>query len=84
MKIIAKKGSEEVLLALQKGPRKFKELEEALAPKINRRTIARRLIELETAGLILRKISAYRPPSTTYELTEKGKETLKLIIKLEK
>ncbi|MEM3827952.1 MAG: helix-turn-helix domain-containing protein [Conexivisphaerales archaeon] len=82
--MLAKKGCEEVLLALQKGPRKFNELEELLTPKINRRTLARRLVELERAGLIARRVSPDRPPSTMYELTRKGKEVLRLIIKLEK
>jgi DNA-binding HxlR family transcriptional regulator len=84
LKLLAKKGSKEILLELRKEPRRYKELEELLTPKINKRTLARRLIELETAGLISRRVSAERPPSTTYELTAKGKEALKLIIKLEK
>jgi DNA-binding HxlR family transcriptional regulator len=84
LKLLAKKGSKEILLELRKEPRRFKELKELLTPKINERTLARRLIELETAGLLSRKVSAKRPPSTIYELTERGKEALKLIIKLEK
>jgi len=84
LKTIAKKGGEEILLELLRGPKRFKELEESLMPKTNRRTIARRLKELETTGLISRTVSTERPPSTTYELTDKGKEILKLIIKLRK
>jgi DNA-binding HxlR family transcriptional regulator len=84
LKLLAKKGSKEILMELQRRPKRFNELEESLKSKINKRTLSRRLKELETAGLVLREVSAERPPSTTYKLTPKGIEALRLVIKLER
>ena len=71
-------------MELQKGPRRFNELVNSLRPSVVRRTLARRLKELENAGLITREITAERPPAATYKLTEKGIERIKLIVELEK
>jgi len=72
------------LLALEKSPKKFNELLDSLQPpRISRRTLARRLRELENFGLIERELPK-KPPGVLYVLTSDGKQKIKLIKELEK
>jgi DNA-binding HxlR family transcriptional regulator len=83
LELLAKKGNKDILLALEKGPRRFTELLNSLEPRIARRTLARRLRELEGFGVITRKLPD-EPPGVLYSLTKKGRERIKLIVELEK
>ncbi len=50
----------------------------------SRETFSRRLHELEELNLIRRTILDTKPPGVMYSLTNKGKETKKLLAQLEK
>lgn len=82
---IGKKWSEEILLALNDGAKRFNQLMELTGDsekKINSRALANTLKKLEDERLIIREIIQERPPSTLYKLTKKGDKTIELIIKL--
>ena len=84
---ISRKWSEDILLILDKGAKRFNQLMELTNDtnkKINSRALANNLRILEEEKLIVRKIIQERPPSTIYKLTEKGKKIVKLIIELNK
>ena len=84
LELLARKGATEVLRELERGPKRFSEVVSILGTIVVRRTIARRLKELEKAGLIERQITEERPPHSIYMLTKKGKETTKLLTELER
>ena len=82
---ISKKSGNDILIILNDGPRRFNQLLKLVSPsekKIRTRTLADRLKELEEGGLIIREIVKSRPPTTVYQLTEKGKKTTDLLLKL--
>ena len=53
-------------------PMRFAELRRAV-PGLSDRLLSRRLRELETAGLISRRVEDGLPVKVTYDLTEKGR-----------
>ncbi|HXD70783.1 MAG TPA: helix-turn-helix domain-containing protein, partial [Gaiellales bacterium] len=62
-----------VVEALLEGPRRFGELVERLkgiAPNI----LTDRLRSLERDGLLVARLYSHRPPRSTYELTDDGRE----------
>ena len=83
LELLGKKGTKEILLALEKSPGKFTELLDLLQPQITRRTLARRLRELESLNLIKRKLPE-EPPGILYVVTPSGKQKIKLIREFEK
>jgi hypothetical protein len=54
-----------------KGASRFNELKQAVG-EIPPRTLAQRLVELEAAGLLERRVIDARPPRVEYRLTEDG------------
>jgi len=82
---ISKKWSEQILLRLNDGPKRFNQLMSQIKQSdkgISSRTLAIRLKKLEEERLIDREILDERPPTTIYKITEKGKKALDLVIKL--
>src|SRR5581483_10981688 len=55
-----------------KGPRRFQDLQDALAG-VAPNTLSARLKDLETAGFIGRESYSQHPPRLEYHLTDKGK-----------
>jgi DNA-binding HxlR family transcriptional regulator len=62
-----------VVEALLEGPRRFGELVERL-PGIAPNILTDRLRNLERDGLVVARPYSHRPPRSTYELTEEGRE----------
>jgi DNA-binding HxlR family transcriptional regulator len=60
-----------ILWASAKGASRFNELKQAVG-EIPPRTLAQRLVELEKAGLLERRVFDARPPRVEYRLTEDG------------
>jgi DNA-binding HxlR family transcriptional regulator len=60
---------------LSEGPRRFSELEHSCSG-ISPRTLAERLRELETQGIVERRSYPESPPRVEYRLTEKGEALL--------
>ena len=61
-----------------KGCARFNEILKAL-PGLTPKILARRLRELEAAGLVERKVYPATPPKVEYTLTQEGAELRKLI-----
>jgi len=67
-----------VIWYLRGGPRRFGELRHDI-PRISARVLSARLRELESRGMITRRLLDTSPPSAEYELTELGLELLPAI-----
>lgn len=67
-----------VVWSLSGEPRRFGELRHDL-PKISARVLSARLRELETRGLVTRRVLETSPPSVEYALTPLGRELLPAI-----
>jgi DNA-binding HxlR family transcriptional regulator len=76
--LLGKTGTITILKELGMGNKRFSDLKKHLTHA----TLAKRLKELEKAGLIERKIIQSRPPSTEYALTSRGREVLEKLRKL--
>jgi DNA-binding HxlR family transcriptional regulator len=79
LEFLTRTGTREILQQLQDNPKRFSEFK-----NINRRTLAKRLIELEDIKLISRIVLNERPVKVVYELTPKGREILANLKELEK
>jgi DNA-binding HxlR family transcriptional regulator len=60
-----------ILWASAEGASRFNEFKQAVG-QIPPRTLAQRLVELEDAGLLERRVIDARPPRVEYRLTEDG------------
>ncbi len=72
IEMIGKRWSGAIIWALSERPMRFAELKRAV-PGLSDRLLSRRLRELETAGMITRKVEDDLPVKVTYELTEQGR-----------
>jgi DNA-binding HxlR family transcriptional regulator len=75
--IIARKWVSLILRDLANGPQRFGQLEHSI--KASPRILSMRLQELESDGLITRKVFAEVPPRTEYTLTDRGQLLIPLI-----
>jgi DNA-binding HxlR family transcriptional regulator len=62
-----------IVYAAHEGATRFNEFRYALDDEIPPRTLAARLVELERAGLLERRVVDSRPPRVEYTLTEEGR-----------
>ncbi|HEU4728541.1 MAG TPA: helix-turn-helix domain-containing protein [Kofleriaceae bacterium] len=67
-----------VIWYLSAQPRRFGELRVDI-PRISARVLSARLRELESRGVVIRRVMPTSPPSVEYELTELGRELLPAI-----
>ncbi|TAL83049.1 MAG: transcriptional regulator [Rhodanobacter sp.] len=67
-----------VIWYLSAEPRRFGELRHDI-PRISARVLSARLRELESRGLVTRRVLDSSPPSAEYALTELGREMLPAI-----
>jgi DNA-binding HxlR family transcriptional regulator len=67
-----------VLWASYEGAVRFNEFKQAVGA-IPPRTLAQRLVELEEAGMLERRVIDARPPRVEYRLTDEGRR-LKLVV----
>jgi DNA-binding HxlR family transcriptional regulator len=75
--IIGQKWVSLIIRDLATGPRRFGELQHSI--KVSARVLSAKLQDLETQGLISRKVFAEVPPRTEYTLTERGALLVPLI-----
>lgn len=61
-----------IVWASHAGAQRFNEFKQALG-QIPPRTLAQRLVELEEAGVLERRVVDARPPRVEYVLTERGR-----------
>lgn len=64
-----------ILWNLRNGDRRYNELKKGI-PSITEKMLIQHLKQLETDGLVLRKVVEVMPPHVTYELTQSGKELI--------
>lgn len=69
--LLERRWTVSILWASSEGASRFNELKQAVG-EIPPRTLAQRLLDLEDAGLIERRVFDARPPRVEYLLTEKG------------
>lgn len=67
-----------VIWYLSAHPRRFGELRVDI-PRISARVLSARLRELESKGVVARRVMPTSPPSVEYELTELGRDLLPAI-----
>jgi DNA-binding HxlR family transcriptional regulator len=81
--LITKRGTFEMLIPLccTTNPVRYKEFKE-LMKGISSKTLARRLKELETDGILERHAYNEIPPRVEYKMTRKGQELVESIINL--
>ncbi|MBX6333963.1 helix-turn-helix transcriptional regulator [Candidatus Saccharibacteria bacterium] len=78
LKIIGDKWSGLIIRELTAGPRRFSELQTALAG-ISPRTLSQRLDFLEAEAVINKKTYAEVPPRVEYSLTAKGEDLIPIL-----
>ncbi len=78
MRVIGGKWKGTILWHLKDGPVRFNALTRQLEGA-SKKMITQRLKELESAGLITRKVINTKPFAVTYEITEEGKGTLHIL-----
>lgn len=76
--LLERRWSLSVLYAAHLGAVRFSEFEQALGP-VPPATLAARLADLESAGLIERRVLDTRPPRTEYALTAEGRRLAPLV-----
>lgn len=69
--VIGGKWSMSIIYALFAGTKRFSELER-LIPGINTRMLVKELKNMESNGIVVRKVYATVPPTVEYTLTTKG------------
>jgi DNA-binding HxlR family transcriptional regulator len=83
LELLAKKGTKEILMKLKTEPKHFNQIAIALEHTIARKTLARRMKELNEAGLIERLVVQGRPIGTRYSLSHKGRHILESFLEFE-
>ena len=76
--LLERRWTVSVLWASYEGATRFNEFKQAVGA-IPPATLAQRLVELEHAGVLERRVIDARPPRVEYRLTEEGRR-LKLVI----
>lgn len=81
LEIIGGKWKGVTLFHLLGGVKRFNELQREIG-SVTQRMLTKQLRELETAGLVARKVYPVVPPKVEYSLTEKGKTLEPILIAL--
>ncbi len=83
IELVGKRWTGSIIQALMEGPRRFMELRGAVAG-LHDRLLSERLKELETEGLVQRRVYAETPVRIEYELTEKGRDLQRVVTEVHK
>jgi len=81
-RLVAAKWTLLIIGHLARGPLRFHELQRNL-PGISPKTLSDRLHQLDSLGIVSRRVYAEVPPRVVYSLTEKGRALLPLVNSLE-
>lgn len=76
--VIGGKWAMPIIYNLSKGKLRFKEIERTVEG-INTRMLVKELKNLESNGILTRRVFATVPPTVEYALTEKGEKLLPII-----
>jgi len=77
--VIGGKWKPQVLYQLKEGTLCFSQIMTRVQPRITQRIFTKELRELESDGLITRKVYAVVPPKVEYSLTEKGDSLMPIL-----
>ena len=83
IEFIGKRWMGAVIFSLLAGPKRYHEIISSV-PGISDRLLTERLRDLETEGLIVKKVIATAPKKVEYDLTPSGKELEEVIYVLRK
>ncbi len=72
IELIGRRWTGAILRALLGGATRFSDIANSV-PRLSDRLLSERLKELEAEGIVVRMVTAERPPRTEYHLTEKGR-----------
>jgi DNA-binding HxlR family transcriptional regulator len=72
VELVGKRWTGAILLVLMDGPLRFSEVRE-LVPDISDRLLSERMKELESEGIVERRVSDCGPVRVEYALTDKGR-----------
>lgn len=78
MRLIGGKWKGSIIFKLKDGPIRFNDLARMLGGA-SKKMVDQRLKELESEGMVLRKVINDRPVAVTYELTDFGRSALSLL-----
>jgi DNA-binding HxlR family transcriptional regulator len=81
--LIGKRWTGLIVRVMLTGPKRFKELTEIIS-NVSSKVLTERLKELETAGIVNRKVYPEMPVRIEYCLTEKGRDLLPVLDELQK
>jgi DNA-binding HxlR family transcriptional regulator len=76
--LLERRWTVSILWASYEGAQRFNEFKQSLG-EIPPRTLAQRLVELEEAGVLERRVVDARPPRVEYRLTEEGLRLKKVV-----
>ena len=76
--LLERRWTVSILWASSEGAIRFNEIKQSVG-EIPPRTLAQRLVELEAAGVLERRVLDARPPRVEYRLTDEGRR-LKLVV----
>ena len=82
MRVIGGKWKGSILWHLKDGPVRFNELTRLLGGA-TRKIVNERLKEMESQGLLVRRVLSERPIAVTYEITDFGRSTLGILDQLQ-
>ena len=80
--VIGGKWKPLIIYALNDETLRFSQLLDKLQPRITQRMLTKQLRQLETDGLITRKVYTQVPPKVEYSLTELGKSLMPILDQL--
>jgi DNA-binding HxlR family transcriptional regulator len=69
--LLGKRWSGLIIQVMQSGPKRFKDISEAISG-VSDRVLTERLKELEETGILVRRVYPETPVRIEYELTDKG------------
>jgi DNA-binding HxlR family transcriptional regulator len=76
--LLERRWTVSILWASYEGAQRFNEFKQSLG-EIPPRTLAQRLVELEAAGVLERRVVDARPPRVEYELTDEGRRLKQVV-----
>ncbi|ANM30652.1 transcriptional regulator [Acidobacteria bacterium Mor1] len=82
MRVIGGKWKGSILWHLKDGPVRFNELTRLLGGA-TRKIVNERLKEMESQGLVVRRVLSERPIAVTYEISDFGRSTLGILDQLQ-
>jgi len=76
--LLERRWTVSILWASYEGAQRFNEFKQSLG-EIPPRTLAQRLVELEEAGVLERRVVDARPPRVEYRLTDEGRQLKQVV-----